>query len=112
MPLFLWKIYSMSTHFKPGQWNVICDVCGFKFKSGEVKTRWDGLIVCKDDFEQRHPMDFMRVTDRTTTVPFTRTEQEDIYIEVVTAACNLTTKQPKADQAVADCATVGFIPTL
>jgi len=43
-----------------GQWNVICDVCSKKIKSGIAKKRWDGFIVCPEDFEFRHPQDFVR----------------------------------------------------
>lgn len=43
-----------------GEWNAICDVCGFKFKSSDLREQWNGdikLMVCKDDYESRHPMD-------------------------------------------------------
>jgi len=43
-----------------GSHNEICDVCGFKFKTEDMHTRWDGLRTCHDDFEERHPMDFFR----------------------------------------------------
>ena len=59
-----------------GQWSVLCDVCGFKFKSGDIKERWDGLRVCHDDFEQRHPSDFFRVRGEDTSVPFTRPDDQ------------------------------------
>jgi len=41
-----------------GDWNALCDVCGFKFKASDLRERWDGMMVCEDDFEQRHPSDF------------------------------------------------------
>ena len=59
-----------------GQWSVLCDVCGFKFKSGDIKERWDGLMVCHDDWEVRHPADFFRVEGEDTSVPFTRPEDQ------------------------------------
>ena len=43
-----------------GNWNGICDECGFKFKGIDLKTRWDGHIVCRDCWETRHPSDFYR----------------------------------------------------
>lgn len=43
-----------------GQWNVHCPVCGFKKKSGQMRQRWDGVFVCRDDWEQRHPSDVYR----------------------------------------------------
>lgn len=41
-----------------GTYNAICDVCGFKFKALDLKKRWDGAMVCDDDFEERHPLEF------------------------------------------------------
>ena len=29
-----------------GDWNAICDRCGFKFKASELKKTWDNLYVC------------------------------------------------------------------
>lgn len=56
--------------FKNGEWNVWCMVCNRKIKSGEALKRWDGLIVCKDDYENRHPLDFLRTRQERITVPF------------------------------------------
>ena len=55
-----------------GSWNVTCDVCGFKFKSCDVKKRWDDLYVCKDDWEPRHPSDLYRAPYEDPSVAFTR----------------------------------------
>jgi hypothetical protein len=46
-------------------------VCNRKIKSGLALKRWDGLIVCPDDYENRHPMDFLRTRQERITVPFT-----------------------------------------
>lgn len=43
-----------------GTYNAICDVCGFKKKAIDMLSRWDGLFVCKDDWEPRHVLDFGR----------------------------------------------------
>lgn len=59
-------------HFVSGQWNTTCDVCSKKIKSGEAKQRWDGFIVCPDDYEMRHPQDFVRARQDKITVPFSR----------------------------------------
>lgn len=56
--------------FKSGEWNVVCMVCNRKIKSGSAKKRWDGLIVCDEDFENRHPMDFLRTRQERISVPF------------------------------------------
>lgn len=61
----------MRNWYKTGEWNVFCMVCNRKIKSGEAKKRWDGLIVCPEDYENRHPMDFLRTRQERITVPFT-----------------------------------------
>jgi hypothetical protein len=73
--------YDQNTLAEDG-WNVICDVCGFKFKSGDVKKRWDGLYVCKEDYEQRHPMDFMKGFPDDQTVPYSRPDTEDSAVTI------------------------------
>lgn len=61
----------MSTYFKKGSWNAVCDVCGFVFKSHELKQRWDGMRVCKEDWEPRHPLDFQRAKGEKSPPPWT-----------------------------------------
>jgi len=59
-------------HFISGEWNVTCDVCSKKIKSHEARKRWDGFIVCQDDYEIRHPQDFVKAQTDKITVPFVR----------------------------------------
>lgn len=59
-------------YFLSGSWNVTCDVCSKKIKASDAKQRWDGFIVCPDDFENRHPQDFVRARQDKISVPFTR----------------------------------------
>lgn len=68
----------MKSHFEPGKWNVICDTCGFQFKSGELKKTWDGRWVCPDDWEPRHVMDFLRPPASEKPLPYTRPEPAEI----------------------------------
>jgi len=56
--------------FKSGEWNVWCMVCNRKIKSGQALKRWDGLIVCPNDYENRQPLDFLRARQERITVPF------------------------------------------
>lgn len=65
-----------------GTWNVICDVCGFKIKASKSKKRWDGLIVCPEDWEPRHPQDFLKIGKEDQSVPFTRTKPADVFTDV------------------------------
>lgn len=62
----------MKNHLILGDWNVLCDSCGRKFKASQVQKRWDGLMVCKEDWEMRHPQDFLRVQKERIAVPFSR----------------------------------------
>ncbi len=65
-----------------GQWNAICDVCGYKVKSGELRKRWDGLMVCEYDWETRHMQDLIRISAEKVMVPWSRSEAEDVFIDV------------------------------
>ena len=46
--------------FKPGENWTECVVCGFDYYASTMKLRWDGVWVCPDDWETRHPQDFVR----------------------------------------------------
>lgn len=86
--------------FVPGEWNSICDVCGQKWKSGSMKKRWDGLMVCPHDYEPRHPQDFLRSVPDHQAVPWSRPETPDVFIPY----CTVYTSQGVADVGTADCA--------
>lgn len=62
------------------QYNALCDVCGFKFKNWQLRKRWDGFMVCKDDWEARHPMDFYRSRNDVHQLPFTRPDNNGIDV--------------------------------
>lgn len=64
----------MGTVTGRGGYNAICDVCGFQYKNFELKKRWDGLMVCKDDWETRHPQEFVRSRNDQHPVPYVRKE--------------------------------------
>lgn len=70
-------------NYASGDWLLICDSCGKKIKASEAKHRWDGFIVCKEDFESRHPQDFVRAKQDKISVPFTRPRPPDIFTNVV-----------------------------
>jgi hypothetical protein len=64
----------------PGDFWRICDVCGFKCRASETSKRWDGLMVCREDFEPRHPQDFVRGRRDRQNVPDPRPEAADTFI--------------------------------
>ncbi len=59
-------------YFISGEFNVTCDICSKKIKAHEAHHRWDGFIVCADDYEVRHEQDFVRARQDKITIPFTR----------------------------------------
>lgn len=91
--------YVDNSYYVPGQWNVLCDVCGFRFKSGKIKKRWDGLLVCKDDWETDHPQKYIRVREDGQSVPYIRDEPADQFVPV----CYIYGIAAYADLGEADC---------
>ena len=69
-------------YYISGQFNVICDVCSKKIKSGIAKKRWDGFIVCPNCYEQRHPQDFVKTRQDKISVPFSRPIPQEIFVVV------------------------------
>lgn len=43
----------------PGDYYLLCEVCGFKIRRSEALKRWDGAMVCRKDFEQQQPLDLI-----------------------------------------------------
>jgi hypothetical protein len=62
----------MKNHLILGNWNALCDSCGRKYKASQLRKRWDGLMVCEEDWEQRHPQDLLRVQREQISVPWSR----------------------------------------
>ena len=75
----------MTTTIKHGDWNAICDRCGFKYKASELRKTWDNLMVCKKDWEPRQPQDFVRGRKDQQTVPWARPEPEYVFVDNVSA---------------------------
>lgn len=63
-----------------GDWWITCDSCGKKIKASESRKRWDGFIVCPDDYEERQPLDFIRARVDKISVPFTRPKSDGYSI--------------------------------
>jgi hypothetical protein len=57
--------------YLPGTYNVYCMSCNRKYKAYEIRKRWDGLYVCDEDWEPRHPQDFVRgIQEKSNILPF------------------------------------------
>lgn len=94
-------------NYKPGDWWVLCDVCGKKLKASHSRHRWDGLIVCDTCYEPRHSLDFVKAGIDKISVPFTRPQPQDVFISVpyiVPLSCTPMNSVGQADIGVADCA--------
>ena len=72
----------MKNYFKSGSWNIICDRCCKKIKAEATKIDWQGLIVCPNCYEQRHPQDFVRSRQDKITVPYIRPPADIFIIDV------------------------------
>ena len=71
-----------NTYYKKGDWNVICDICGFKKKFSETSINWKNQVVCSDTcYEDRHPQDFVFGKADKQTVPIARPEQPDKFVD-------------------------------
>jgi hypothetical protein len=75
-------------YLREGDFNRICDRCGFKFKASDTIKEWQGLIVCHSCYESRHPLDFVRGRRDRQRVPWSRPEPENIFILEVYADDN------------------------
>jgi hypothetical protein len=51
---------SNQSKFVGGDWNAICDICGFQYKASMLFENWKGQRVCAKDLEGRHPQQFVR----------------------------------------------------
>ena len=94
--------------YDSGQFNLYCDVCKKKIKAAEAKHRWDGFIVCADDWEPRQPQDFVKAKIDKISVPFSRPVEEILWVQPPSDFCNSWTAVPEADQGVSDCATTNI----
>lgn len=103
----------MKTYYKSGEWNVTCDVCSKKIKAADARKRWDGFIVCPEDYEERHSQDFVRARLDKISVPFQRPIPTYIYTDVQyidtgNQYCTITGKQAIPACAIPGCMIPGF----
>jgi hypothetical protein len=70
----------MKNNLVLGDYNAICDVCGFQYKASQLRRRWDGVMVCQTDFETRHPQDLIRSRRERPAPPWTRRPPADLFV--------------------------------
>lgn len=71
--------------FKSGQWNAICDRCGFEYKSAKLRREWTGIMACSGPgtngcYEPRHPQDMVRGRKDKQAPQWVRPEPDDTFI--------------------------------
>lgn len=91
--------------WEEGDYNALCDGCGFKFKASELRERYDGMMVCSEDWEPRHPSERSLSIRSPKTLPWTRPESTDVYLDV--NFCTVDGLNGTADHGTAGCAIVG-----
>jgi hypothetical protein len=69
-------------YYKSGDYNAICDYCGFKYKFSKLKKTWDGFYSCSKCWEPRHPQDFVKGVLDNQSVPVSRPESTDTFVDV------------------------------
>lgn len=70
-----------SPPYKPGQHFALCDLCGYRFLSGELRKDYRGMMVCKDDYETRHPQESIKVKKERIKVDNPRPQTADRFLE-------------------------------
>ena len=85
---------------------VVCDVCGLEYRVEDMRLRWDGAAVCKEDYEPRHPQEFIKgIRDDTSPVgDIINPEADDAFNSVI--FCPLG-PGATAGEAIAGCAVAG-----
>lgn len=72
--------YGADSYRAGGTW-AICDECGGKFRLSELRKRWDKALVCRNDWEPRHPQESLRsIRDRVRVEGATRSEPADVFV--------------------------------
>lgn len=72
----------MRNYYVAGDWNAICDRCGFKYKASKLKSEWTGLMVCNHCWEPRHPQTLIKVPDDDPSTPWSRPEPTDTFVGI------------------------------
>jgi len=80
--------------YDKGDYDAICDSCGFKYKASELKLRWDGLMVCNKDWEPRQPQDFVRAKIDIQAVVWSRPEAYDTFLVYTRTGTQYTVTSP------------------
>lgn len=69
--------------YEPGNHWVDCDRCGATIRTKDAKLTWDNLVVCPNDWEPRHPQDFVKGREEDPSAKgLVRSEAEVSYVSI------------------------------
>jgi hypothetical protein len=91
--------------YDSGDWWLACDVCAKKIKASDAKHRWDGYLVCPEDYEERHSLDFIRARSDKIRVPYIRLPVDEFTDELL---CTIPGRHAYPLFAIAGCMIAGF----
>jgi len=74
-----------SQGYIPGDVYFICDQCGLKYRTSESRMQWNGLKVCNQCWEPRHPQLSVRAVREKIAVKDARPRQTDVFRNVETS---------------------------
>lgn len=72
--------HTANPDYKPGDNWVECEVCGMDIYASDSKRRWDGVLVCPEDYELRHPQDFVRARKDKITADISSSQPEEVSV--------------------------------
>ena len=69
--------------FISGEWNAICDRCGFKYKASKLREEpRTHLRVCDKCVDEPNPQEFLKGREDKQSVPWTRPEPQEQNVSV------------------------------
>lgn len=72
--------HTSNPDYKSGDNWIECQVCGMDTYASDIKKRWDGILVCPEDYEVRHAQDFVRVRKDKIAAAIVAPRPEDISV--------------------------------
>ena len=74
-----------SDHYRHGSNNVICEICGFKYKRHQLSKQWDNVLACRggdtnECWSERHPQEFVKGRADKQIAPVIATEPDADFV--------------------------------
>ena len=69
-----------NNHIKRGDWNSVCAECGSWWKMGQLKLRWDHVMVCRFCYEERQPQDLTKGSWPERKIPWKSPDPNPIFL--------------------------------